>query len=170
MRKLLNKPWFAGLLAIAAVAVVARVAFSGGGGLSLGAADAAESAVEGEGVADTSTHAPVEAILKSLPIPAGLRDPFAVRAKTEVGEKLVEPDVVDTVHLSAIWTQDGQTLVLINDRILQGGDEIGRIKIESATPDGVWISHWKGRDFLSIGGNFTLNTPAVRLATLTGSL
>jgi peptidyl-prolyl cis-trans isomerase A (cyclophilin A) len=33
------------------------------------------------------------------------------------------------------------------------------VTIESATQDGVWVAHWKGRDFLALGTDFTLVTP-----------
>jgi len=90
-----------------------------------------------------------------------LRDPFAARPKREAaGEALAEPDVVDRVRVSAIWTQGNATLVLVNERICEAGDEIGQVKIESASQEGVWVSHWKGRDFLSLGVEFVLTTPA----------
>jgi len=108
---------------------------------------------------------PVREALKALTIPkTALRDPFAPRAREDEAnptETSVAPDVVDSVHLSALWTQGGATYTLINDRICQVGDKIGRLQIESATQDGVWISHWKGRDFISLGGDFTLRTPAL---------
>ena len=170
MRKLLNKPWFAAVLALSAIALVASVVFSGRQSSDAGVFAPAEVAVASETPVDTAAKPPTAAALKALPIPPVLHDPFTVRIKAVEVHKVSEPDAVDTVHLSAIWTQDGQTLVLINDKIYQGGDEIGRFKIESATPDGVWITHWKGRDFLSIGGNFTLNTPAEQLAVASRSL
>ena len=160
MRKLLNNPWFVAGMALAALILVARVVWSGGDAAGSGDAGSAvvagtEAGAEPEGTARLSDAA----ILQALPIPRLVRDPFAVRARIVAVEHPAEPDRVDSVHLSAIWTQDGQTLVVINDRICQGGDEIGRLKIESATREGVWLTHWRGRDFLSLGGDFTLKTP-----------
>ena len=110
----------------------------------------------------------IDSVLKELSSTAAARDPFGVPAKAEApaAAKPEQPDLVDTVHLSAIWTQGGETLVLINDTILSAGDDIGRIKVETATQDGVWLTHWKGRDFVALGGSFTLTTPARQAATL----
>ena len=91
-----------------------------------------------------------------------LVDPFGPRARTTsepVAELPAVPESVDTMRLSAIWTQRDQTYVLINGEIHQAGDEISRFRIESATQEGVWVAHWKGRDFLIVGSNLTLTTP-----------
>ena len=168
MKKLLNKPWFVAVLALAAIAFVGNAVLQGvkGGssGVVSGAAAAATPEIEapaGEAVA----RLPVADALKALVIPKVVaRDPFAHREHAKaviVAEaKPTAPDAVETIHLSALWTQSGSTYTLINDRICQAGDEIGRLKIESATQEGVWITHWKGRDFISLGGDFTLKTPA----------
>jgi hypothetical protein len=121
---------------------------------------------ESEATAEAETvRLSVRDALKALTIPKSvLRDPFAPRvheeAVTAAAEKPGAPDLVDTLHLSALWTQRGATYSLINDQICQAGDKIGRLKIESATQEGVWVSHWKGRDFISLGGDFILKTPA----------
>ena len=125
----------------------------------------AVAAQDGESASVETVRLPVSDALKALKIPAtGLRDPFAQRVRTELSavaqEKAAAPDLVDTVHLSALWTQGGTTFSLINDRICSAGDEIGRLKIESATQEGVWVTHWKGRDFIALGGDFTLKTPS----------
>lgn len=172
MRKLLNKPWFVAVMAIVAISLVAHTVLSRGeeSGFA-GASDSAAVAAEETAVVDETVKLPASRVVQSLPAAGPVRDPFAARAKTETTvETQALPDLVEKVHLSAIWTQEGHTLVLINDRICQGGDEIGRFKIESATADGVWISHWKGRDFLAIGGNFTLSTPASRFSSTVSSL
>ena len=170
MRKLLNKPWFVGLVALGALLLVVHSIFPevlkpGSGGV--GAEIPTE---EGSTTANAAESLAAGTAVKSLSVPSHVRDPFSVRAKTETISETPEPDLVDTVHLSAIWTQDGQTLVLINNRICQGGEEIGRFKIESATPEGVWLTHWNGRDFLAVGGKFTLNTPAKRILSAAASL
>jgi hypothetical protein len=168
MRKLLNKPWFVAMMAVTALALVAYVYFSQGEKFGLIPAESVSATAEA--TPDDSPRANMVALVRNLQLPAPIKDPFVIRVKAEVAERPSDPDVVDTVHLSAIWTQDGQTLALINDRICQNGDEIGRLKIESATRDGVWITHWKGRDFISVGGNFTLNTPTSKLSTVAKSL
>ena len=158
-------------MAIAALAMVVHTVFSNGAQFGLRPAGSAPAGpVENEVAPDDSAHATIASTIRNLQLPGPIRDPFAIHVKAVVADKAAAPDLIDTVHLSAIWTQDGQTLVLINDHICQGGDEIGRLKIESATQDGVWITHWKGRNFLSIGGNFTLNTPASSLSIAAKSL
>lgn len=170
MKKLLNKPWFVAVLALGAVAFVGNAVFEAtrkpAYGVGVPASAETAAAVEGETVAEGQTvRLPVNDALKALVIPkAALRDPFAPRPREEVASAVeipVVPDVVETVHLSALWTQGGATYTLINDRICGVGDKIGRLQIESATQEGVWVSHWKGRDFITLGGDFVLRTPAV---------
>ncbi|MFT3867366.1 MAG: hypothetical protein QM715_02600 [Nibricoccus sp.] len=105
---------------------------------------------------------PAEA-LKQLIISKTPRDPFASReaqatASAEPAEQV--PDLLDTLRLTGVLTQNGVTFLLINDRVAQVGETIGRLKIESANQDGVWLTHWKGRDFLEVGKSFVLKTPA----------
>ncbi len=168
MKKLLNKPWFVVVMALLALLLVGHSVWSNTRQPNYGAGapvvSASTASAESETVAPDGVRLSVRDALKALVIPkANARDPFAQRVRevpTAVVEKLSAPDLVDTVHLSALWTQSGATYTLINEHICQAGDEIGRIKIESATQDGVWLSHWKGRDFLALGGDFTLKTPA----------
>lgn len=167
MKALLSKPWFVVLLALAAVALVANSLWDGGKTTSRGmltSTDDSAALPGGEAATEEGAKLPINDALKALGSPKGaVRDPFAQRANepeaTTIVEKLVAPDWVDSLHLSALWTQNGATYTLINDRICQPGDKIGRLKIESATQEGVWISHWKGRDFLALGHDFTLRTP-----------
>jgi hypothetical protein len=167
MRKLLNNPWLVALVAAVALLMVGnsvRSALSGPAPVSaLPAAAVAPEEAPGEAAAEDEAVAQVSMreALASLAIPPQVRDPFAARSQPGgVNELSAEPDQVDRVRLSAIWTQDNATLVLINERICEPGDEIGRLKIESATQEGVWFTHWKGRDFLPLGAEFVLNTPA----------
>jgi hypothetical protein len=171
MRKLLNKPWFAALLAVAAVALVVTQFLPNGHKFRIGALGSAGDTTDGTASTDGEPHVSAWAMVQKIQVPVNLRDPFATKTKAvEIVEKAPEPDVVDTVHLSALWMQDGHTLALINDHICETGDQIGRLKVESATQDGIWLSHWKGRDFVKLGGDFTLNTPAKQLARALGSL
>ena len=171
MRKLLNKPWFVAVMAIAALACVISVVFPNAQRFGLSGAGAADAPASDDAAVTGPSGTTAWTVINRISIPFAGRDPFAAKIKaSESVEKAPEPDLVDSVHLSAIWTQDGHTLVLINDRICQGGDEIGHLKIESATQEGVWLSHWKGRDFISIGGNFTLNSPASKFLRAASSL
>ncbi|MEO6001809.1 MAG: hypothetical protein ABIZ04_04375 [Opitutus sp.] len=167
MRKLLNNPKIVAALALVAAACVG-VSLMPKGTQSSGqtaepTALASEAAAEPI-TAELSTIA-VETAAKETPVAVALVDPFGPRTSTS-NEPAAElpplPDSVDTVRLSAIWTQRDQTFVLINGEVHQAGDEISRIKIESATQDGVWVAHWKGRDFLTLGTDFTLVTPGRR--------
>ena len=172
MRKLLNKPWFVAVMAVAALVFVARSVFSGGTRFGLGGtAETAVAGSEGEQSPEEASRANPFAVVRNLQLPAPMKDPFAIRIKEDPTiEKVAAPDAVDSVHLSAVWTQGEQTLVVINDRVCQNGDEIGRIKIDAVTRDGVWLAHWKGRDFVRVGGSFTLNTPAGKTQRVASSL
>lgn len=170
MKKLLNNPWFVTLLAVVALGVVANSVLSGGqdgawAGGPVAGNDPAVIPGETEATGEEAARLPVDDALKALESPKhAARDPFARRrSEDETGatdEKTVVPDLLDSAHLSALWTQDGITYSLINDRICRTGDMIGRLKLESATQEGIWLSHWKGRDFVALGGEFILRTPA----------
>lgn len=170
MRKLLNKPWFVGLMALSALLIGVRTIFPESHPAAPIAASNELPSDEGDATTKDPANLDAETATKLLSVSSRVRDPFAVRPKAETIAEAPQPDFVDTVHLSAIWTQEGQTLVLINNRICQGGEEIGRLKIEATTPDGVWLTHWNGRDFLKMGGNFTLNTPAKNALSAAASL
>jgi hypothetical protein len=168
MRKLLNKPWFVSALALTACAVVWNSVRPGHNTVvTAGMEEAATATAEtAENTTTASTAGmPMDEILKGLTAGLVPRDPFAARPRemaTSLREQPTVPDFVDTLKLSAIWTQEGRTFVIINGQIHQVGDEISRIKIESASLDGVWLAHWKGRDFVTLGSNFTLVTPSRR--------
>jgi hypothetical protein len=171
MRKLLNNPWFVTVVAVVALLLLGNSLRSARTGQGFGFATAANptgggtsSAVGEMGEGEVPVNMAAQDALQALPVPARVSDPFAPRARHEQEpEKAPEPDQVDRVHLTAIWTQNDATLVLINDRICQAGDEIGRIKIDTTAQEGVWVSHWKGRDFINLGDEFELRTPAGRL-------
>jgi hypothetical protein len=165
MRKWLNNPWF--VTAMSALAV--GLAWSSLRPADSGRRPAAASYTEPIAPTDeqpqsdavTSSATPDE-VSKQLVAPKTARDPFAARTvqTAAVVETVVLPDSVDTAHLSAVWKQNGATLLLVNDRMSKVGDTFGRLTIESATQNGIWISHWKGRDFLAVGKSFVLKTPA----------
>jgi hypothetical protein len=167
MRKYLNNPWIVTALVLGAVAFVwsslgpTRVVVAPQ--LATSSGMVVDEAVPEEPARDEVGALSIEEALKAIKLTAVPADPFAARPKAEstgLPEQPAVPDIVDTVKLSAIWTQGGRTYVVINDRIHEAGDEISRIKIESASQQGVWVAHWKGRDFVSLGDDFTLVTPA----------
>jgi hypothetical protein len=174
MRKLLNNPWVVGALALAALAFVGMPLLprqSAGGSPDSQSSVVVDDAVSVDETGEETLPAgaapsDIALALKELAITTPLRDPFAARIKTlpasVIAEQAPVPDSVDTLRLSAIWIQGANTFVLINGAIRQAGDAFSRFKIESATRDGVWVTHWKGRDFLSLGTDFTLITPAAR--------
>lgn len=168
MRKLLNNPWIVTALALVAVACVGISLLPSRTAAGRGMPESRETVTPAEPAANSAANEPgqptVAEAMKLLAVTTMPSDPFASRAKPVVESAVAEvvPESVDTVRLSAIWTQDGATLILINGQIHQAGDEISRIKIESATQEGVWVAHWKGRDFLTLGSDFTLVTPGQR--------
>jgi hypothetical protein len=174
MRKLFNKPWFVAVLAIVALCLVGRSVISSlfagraASAVALSTPEPEAQAVAGPVAAVAGTPVTIESVLSQHPAAAPARDPFGVPVRTEatLAEKVALPDLIDTVHLSAIWTQDGATLVLLNDQIMELGEQIGRLKVEKANEEGVWVSHWKGRDFIALGTSFTLKTPARQAAAL----
>lgn len=167
MRKLLNNPWFVTAMALLAVALAwssLRPTDSSSSGQNLAlSTEPVNTATDQPLPGGPSTGATPAEVLKQLIISKTPRDPFASRnAPTATSVETVEqsPDLLDTVRLTGVWTQNGSTLLLINDRISQVGETIGRLKIESASQEGVWLTHWRGRDFLEVGKSFVLKTPA----------
>jgi hypothetical protein len=166
MRKLLNNPRVVAVLALVALACVVGSLWPEQ--MTGNSAPAAEVAPEapahsaGPHVADATAPQSGEELM-ALTGTAVRRDPFAPSSRTVAIIAAVEkakPDLLDTVRLSALWSQDGATYAVINGSIARAGDEFGRLKIESATTDGVWLVHWQGRDHLAVGAEFTLRTPA----------
>lgn len=170
MRKLLNKPWFVGLLALSAIAFVVHALLPARElpvSSEPAVAEVSEETAPEPGVAVPTSPAAIRAALKDIGASPSLHDPFAPRAKSVAqSERAPEPDFTDTVKVSAVWIQDGKTYVLINEQIFKVGQRVGRFVVESANREGVWVSHWKGRDFVTVGGAFTLTTPSRQAASL----
>lgn len=169
MRKLLNKPWVVALLALGAVAFVVHSLLPKKTVYGTAAAGvespSGEEAVVDPDVQSAGARHDIRAALKEISITPDLRDPFTPRVQTPAAssshaESPAEPDSVESVKLTALWVQDGTTFALLNGRVCQPGDNIGRLMYETATVDGVWLTHWKGRDFIALGASFTLTTPA----------
>ena len=94
------------------------------------------------------------------PLPrASIRDPFAPRARA-IGLAPQGAGPRETFHVSALWTENGVTLALINGKILGAGDVLGLITIESASADGLWVVHGPDRDFLVVGQTLVVGAPA----------
>jgi hypothetical protein len=168
MRKLLNKPWVVALLALVAVAIVAQSLLDRPQRRPRRAVPETPAEESSDPVAAAGGAGSLAEALSSLSLPDQVPDPFAPRRLrvAEVAAEIREngPDLTETVHLSAIWEQDGAAYILLNGRICGPGDAVGRITIISIERDGVWLTHWKGRDFLRLGQDFTLVTPAAAAA------
>jgi hypothetical protein len=174
MKKLLNNPWVVSVLALIAVLFVAQALIPAGSGTPVVVEEeASETTSEEVAAAESSGGESIRDAIKELAVTATARDPFAPRFRATnspvVAEKAPLPDRVETIKLTALWTQGGATYALINDRIRCVGDKVGGLTVETATQDGIWVTHWKGRDFLALGASFTLTTPALKAAALSRS-
>ncbi len=181
MRKLLNKPWFVVVLALSAVVLCTwsiRDQVRGGrprahrssvevtpDAAPAGLADETSDAPTASDPAADTPPLPIPQVLNTIVYPKDIPDPFARRATTVVaGEPDSEaesavPDEKETVELSAVWSQGSVQLAVVNNRILQAGETIGRMTIDQIGLDGIWVTHWKGRNFVPFAGTFTLTTP-----------
>lgn len=166
MRKLLNKPWFVGLLASLAVGLVAYE------GLGFRASAASvRHAVTVEDVDSTETsekraeNAPENLAAIDMFVAAGSRDPFAGRLNPGgTSEKSVEstPATMQTLKLAAVWLQGAESFVAINAQICRVGDAVSGISIESVTREGAWLQLPSGRQFLPVGREVTFAAPPKR--------
>lgn len=173
MRKLFNKPWFVGLLALAAVVFVARTFVSGSASAPPASVVAAAEAPADPSIPAAPLAGPrltIREALAQLVTPGRLRDPFVLDrgpvVKDSAEKTVVLPDLTESVTVSAVWVQANTTYVLVNSHVYKIGDQIGRLTLESANREGVWLRHWKGRDFVAVGSAFTLATPVSQAAVL----
>jgi hypothetical protein len=182
MRKLLNKPWFVAVLAVGAVVLCIWSLRDQLGGTRRRAprpadvtvprpAIAATEEAEGTSAADDAVRPPIDAVLEAIVYPEKIPDPFA-RGETTIvaGQEEPEsgpppPDERETVRLSGVWTQGAARLAVLNNRIVQSGDRIGRLTVDEIQVDGIWVSHWRGRDYVPFGDEFTLVTPGSATAS-----
>lgn len=182
MKKLLNKPWFVAVLAVGAVIFCTwSIRDQMGAGRPKGrrpapppvaAASAGNETLANEGEVEVASPdgaaIPIAETLEAMVYPENIPDPFLPRETTivagepESGGEVVEkrPDQLETIALTAVWSQGAAQLALVNDRIMQRGELIGRMTIDEVSVDGIWVTHWKGRDYVPFGGSFTLATPA----------
>ncbi len=162
MKKLLNNPWFAGALVVGALVAIGDAARSGSRSVVGPATDAmAEEAVsesEAESPGRAAALSPRDVTL-AFKIAPDLRNPFVrAAAPVEAAETVEEvaPPSGERVLLSGIWSQDERTFVLLNGRVAGVGDRIGGFDVVSAGPDGVWLDHARGRDFLPLGASLVV--------------
>ncbi len=90
------------------------------------------------------------------------QDPFTFGIErgdaTEVAtENSIRPEA--NITLSAIWIQEGASLILANNRISEEGDTIGDILIDEIGEDGAWFSNGRERIFIGIGESRELEIP-----------
>lgn len=173
MRKLLNNPKVVAVLALGAAGAVGFTVWSETRPATYArvapTATAAPAFPEAEAATGADPAAPLDrdwaALTALLQKPA--RDPFILRRPivedlSAGAEEL--PDLEESLLVSAIWTQTGRSLALVNGRIQAEGDRVGRVAISRITRDGVRVSHWRGEDLLTVGQPFVLKTPARLLA------
>jgi len=170
------------LLALGAVALVANSLFESKPGRPRRAPAPANVVQEEPEAADDASTDPVLAVtslaetLRRIALPERLPDPFgapraprmstspATDAPSTPGE--TAPGISESVRLTALWSQDADHFAVLGGRICRPGDTLGSITLDAIADDGVWLSHWKGRDFLPLGESFTLITPAIPAANL----
>lgn len=172
MRKLLNKPWFVAIMAVAAIAFVANAVMNQSRKPQYtaydGTYDDSEYADDYDESGDTSLNknSDISSIREALAVLVAGReesppDPFDdEKAKLiAMGDSNEPPQEQMAILLSAIWSQGSQTLALVNGQIVTTGDSVGDLTIESTTIDGIWVTHPNGRDFVPIGQEFTWIVP-----------
>ncbi|HEU5078638.1 MAG TPA: hypothetical protein VFT72_05465 [Opitutaceae bacterium] len=177
MRKLLNKPWFVAALALGAVGLVAHSIMSQmpGSRVQIVTPESdgtiADPAAGDVAAGSAGNPESFRAVLKEISSLSTARNPFLARAKPALAaaDKAQQPDETDSVNVGAVWIQAGIAYVLANGHIHRAGDQLGRLTIEAVTHDGIWLTHWKGRDFVNVGSAFTLITSAKQAAALAGS-
>jgi hypothetical protein len=164
MKRLLNNPWFSASLAVFAIFLVTWRLWPSSGrfATAASASDASGAQAADSAPAEPAPDAPsAAALLRELPVPQLARDPFAPRPGARLAAAAARrPEVVESIHVSALWTEHEASLALINDQIRGPGEAVGHLRIASVSQDGVWVTHGAARDFIPLGGNFTLRTPA----------
>ena len=173
MRKLLNNPAFVAVLALAALVFVgwSLLVKSGPDAAIAPVPLAAEESPAGDdetAAADSARMSPAEA-LRALSIAAVVRDPFSLpAAKEDPDAKPADETVASTIErirLSAVWVQGAAVYLLLNGKVCEPGDRVGRFAIESAEIGGAWITFPGGRSFLSVGHDLAVKTSAQGLTT-----
>ena len=172
MRKLLNNPAFVAVLAVVALAYVGWSFLAKSGAVATYAPEpiVAEDVSPGETEAgvDTVGLSPAEA-LRALVIPPGVRDPFSLPAAKEdpATTPADEPaaSTIERIQLSAIWVQGEAVYLLLNGKVCEPGERVGRFAIESAEIEGAWITFPGGRSFLSVGRDLAVKTSAQGVTT-----
>ncbi|MFT3828724.1 MAG: hypothetical protein QM691_03360 [Opitutaceae bacterium] len=168
MRKLLNQPWFAAVLALAAIALIGGKFLGAGAPGRSGVATAAEPEfipAEAEGGSRLS----MTAALKAVQVHGAVRDPFALPVAAEAEEPAAGPTVpppTERLHLSATWIQGATVLVLLNGQVCRPGETLGRFAVGEATHEGVWIVHAGERSFLPVGRDLVVTISGTATAPI----
>ena len=162
MKKLLRNPWFAAALAVLAILLVGKNLLGNTLGTVMWAAPPANDSVTADpSQAPLKTAEPAKRILERLSLRIPPRDPFSDSSRPVKGpEPVAAPEVVDHVHLSALWSQHGHTMALINGQIHQSGERVGRIQIAELNQDGALVDDGTGRTLIPLGGDFASRPPA----------
>jgi hypothetical protein len=165
MRRFLNSPWMVTLLCAVATFFVAQSFFDWKGPARHAPGPARTTVIDEPADEDEvliKAAGSITEALAQLAIPVHTPDPFrSARGVSAVGvDPTIAPEQVETLRLTAIWEQGPSLFLLVNNRVREVGERVGQIVLESATMDGVWLSHRQGRDFLPFGGVFSLVTPA----------
>lgn len=82
---------------------------------------------------------PKISITTSTPADQKIKTLSAKRTPVAIAKISPDSDSQDGLNLQGILTQNGQTVALINDKIYEEGDEIGRIKILNIEGSGITV-------------------------------
>ena len=189
--KLLNKPWFVGLLVVGAVAVIAYQLLAPGWKRGRMYATTQSQAAPPQAAAPESRPKPeTSPVVAAETGPAtdkeserkvdtnfarehfgdwikSAADPFAL-APT-IAAKVVEPSPVGGWKLKAIWHQTGGKLAAINKGVYREGDEIQGYKIEKIETDQVWFRGKQGKESLGFAKPEAKGTNSVGTASLSSN-
>jgi hypothetical protein len=93
------------------------------------------------------------------------RDPFKVMAPTgesagsatNGGAKQTNayPPAAQLLHLKAVWRQSGSTLAVLNDQVIEEGEDILRFTVQAIEDNRVWVTGPNGRESV----NFSMLPP-----------
>ncbi len=172
MKKLLNNPLVAAGLAILAIALVAH-SFLGGSGPSgygpafdpFAAFNSGEDPLLAEGLAPAANFD--SAAVRALAAKPPARNLFERLAdKPPPSDALPEELASATIRVKGVWIQDNRRYVIIDDRMLQPGQSIERVRVERIEPQGVWIATAReGSHFVQPGQSWTYQFPKPAAAT-----
>ena len=166
MKKLLNNPFVAGGLALLAIVLVAH-SIMGGSGSSRAVpsydpqpyAETDQDPLLPEGEGPPAAFDP--ASILALAAKPSSRNLFERRAETAApAEDLPEEMASATIRVKGVWIQDNRRYVIIDDRMLQPGQSIERVRVERIEPQGVWVATTLDEShFIQPGQSWTYHYP-----------